>query len=165
VPRRKSTQLPWNCALAEKKHDPARAKSCETYRIVLEAAWRNDSDVSVDEANLLRVLRERLGISSEDHRLISASIKRFPKKNCSVHSIDEIHDARKELQRDGLLWSYRDENTKNIDVIPAEIAGILREKLNVELQKVNFDRLLQHNFGSSSSSARRFQKSGHVGLI
>jgi hypothetical protein len=112
-----------------KKHDEARVKSCETYRIVLDAAWNNDEDVSVDEAYLLRILRERLGISSEDHRLISAYLKKFPKKNCAIHSFDEIHDARKELQREGLLWSYRDENIKNIDVIPSEIANILRAEL------------------------------------
>lgn len=131
-----------------KKHDAARVRSCDTYKIVLEAAWRNEDDISIDEANLLRVLRDRLGISSEDHRLISAmkSIKKFPKDKCVIHSVDEIHDARKELQREGLLWSYRDENNNSIDIIPAEIAEILRSELSIQLQGVNIGRLLQHDF-------------------
>lgn len=130
----------------EKKHDAARARSCDIYKTVLEAAWRNNDDISVDEANLLRVLRDRLGISSEDHRMISAFIKKFPKNKCEIHTVDEIHDARKELQRNGLLWSYRDENNNSIDVIPREIAEALRKDLQIELQSVNYGRLLQHDF-------------------
>lgn len=129
-----------------KKHDPARARSCDIYKTVLEAAWRNNDDISVDEANLIRILRERLSISSEDHRRISSFIKKFPKNKCEFHSVDEIHNARKELQREGLLWSYRDENNNNIDIIPAEIAETLRAELQIELQSTNFRRLLQHDF-------------------
>lgn len=138
----------------EKKHDASRVKSCDTYKIVLEAAWRNNDDVSVDEANLLRVLRDRLGISAEDHRMISANIKKFPKKNCEIHSLDEIHDARKELQREGLLWSIRDESNNNIDIIPVEVANVLRSDLHIELQNVNFSRLLQHDFITVSDLTR-----------
>lgn len=102
----------------EKKHDQQRVRSYDTYRIVLDAAWRNNDDVSLDEAKLLEVLRARLDISNEEHRLISAHLKRFPKAKCELHTREEIHDARKELQREGILWSYRDENNRNIDVVP-----------------------------------------------
>ncbi|MCH7988555.1 MAG: hypothetical protein IID46_05300 [Planctomycetes bacterium] len=131
-----------------KKHDPKRAHNYDTYRIVLDAAWRNNDDISLDEAQLLRVLRKRLDISFEEHRLMSAHLKRFPKANCELHTRDEIHDARKELQREGFLWSYRDDNSGNIDIIPLEVAEILRSKdvLLVELQKTNYRRLLQHDY-------------------
>lgn len=131
-----------------KKHDDARVRSCDIYKTVLEAAWASENNISLDEANLLRVLRNRLGISSEDHRLISASasLKKFPKDRCAIHALDEIHDARKELQREGLVWSYRDENNNSIDIIPAEIAEVLRPELKIELQGVNISRLLQHDF-------------------
>lgn len=129
-----------------KAHDPQRAHNCDIYRVVLNAAWRNDDDISLDEAELLRVLRERLDISGEEHRLISAHIERFPKTNCELHTRDEIHDARKELQRDGLLWSYRDDNNRSIDVVPNEVADILRANvLKMELQYTNYVRLLQHD--------------------
>lgn len=133
-------------AIDANTNDSQRAHNIDTYRIVLEAAWRNNDDISLDEAELLRVLRDRLDVSSEDHRQISASIERFPKTDCALHSRDEIHDARKELQRDGILWSYRDENSKSIDVIPAEIADVLRNQIaDVSLQRTNYRRLLQHD--------------------
>ena len=119
-------------------HDAQRAHNCDTYRVVLDAAWRNNDDISLDEAELLQVLRERLGISGDDHRLISAYIKRFPKANCALHTRDEIHAARKELQRSGLLWSYRDETAGNIDVIPLEVADVLRGQVHhMQLQQSN----------------------------
>src|SRR5262249_22743261 len=75
--------------LAElKKRDADRWHHFDTYRIVLEAAWANDS-ISIDEANLLRVLRTHLSISQEEHWLISALIRRFPKEKCAHHSPDE----------------------------------------------------------------------------
>jgi hypothetical protein len=129
-----------------KKHDPIRCHHYDTYRIVLEAAWRSDDDISLDEAALLAVLRDRLNISREEHQLIGAYIKRFPKAGCVEHTADEIHEARKELQRESLLWSYRDENNRNIDVIPVEIVSILRRDVAcLELQKMNYRRILQHD--------------------
>ena len=106
-----------------KKHDAKRSHHYDTYRIVLDAAWRNDDDISKDEATLLRVLREHLSISQREHWLIGAHIKRFPKAKCALHTKEEVHEARKELQRESILWSYRDENNKNIDVLPF---GIVR---------------------------------------
>lgn len=129
-----------------RKHEPLRWHHYDTYRIVLEAAWRRENDVTEDEAALLRVLRNHLKISSEEHWLIGAYLKRFPKAKCEIHSRDDIHEARKELQREGLLWSYRDENNRNIDIIPAEIVDVLRKDVTgLELQQVNFLRILQHD--------------------
>jgi hypothetical protein len=130
----------------EKKHDPMRSHHYDTYRIVLEAAWRNDDDISREEASLLYVLRDRLSISLEEHRLIGAYIKRFPKAKCALHTPDDVHDARKELQKDGLLYSYRDENNNNIDTLPYEIATVIRKHITgLELQQTNYRRILQHD--------------------
>src|SRR5262249_8537927 len=52
----------------------------------------------------------------------------------------------KELQREGLLWSYRDENNRNIDVIPAEVAAVVRKEFSgQELQRTNYRRLMSHD--------------------
>lgn len=129
-----------------KAHDAMRCHNYDTYRIVLDAAWRSEDDVSQDEAQLLKVLRGRLHISREEHRLIGCFIKRFPKNNCHLHTHDEIHDARKELQRESILWSYRDENNKNIDIIPREIVEVLRNRVaDLELQRTNYRRILQND--------------------
>ena len=129
-----------------KKHDPDRWHHYDTYRIVLEAAWKHDDTISPDEARLLAVMRDHLSISMEEHWLISALLKRFPKEKCALHTPDEINDARKELQREGILWSYRDENNCNIDVIPAEIVAVIRRDIaGQELQRANYRRLVHHD--------------------
>src|SRR5206468_806187 len=70
---------------------------------------------------------------------------RFPKEKGAPHTPDELNEARKELQRAGLVWAYRDETSKNIDVIPAEVAAVLRRELGQELQATNYRRLLGHD--------------------
>lgn len=129
-----------------KKRDPDRWHHLDTYRIVLDAAWSNDGVISPDEARLLAVLRNHLNISLDEHWLISAVLKRFPKDKRAEHNPDEIDEARKQLQRDGLVWSYCDENDRKIDAIPAEIAVVVRfHYAGQELQCTNFRRLLHHD--------------------
>jgi hypothetical protein len=129
-----------------RKGDPDRWHHFDTYRIVLEAAWGHDATVSPDEARLLGVLRQHLSISREEHWLLSALIRRFPREGCALHTADEVNEARKELQRQGVLWQYRDEDNQNIDVIPVEVAEVVRrDYAGQELQSVNFRRLLSHD--------------------
>jgi hypothetical protein len=129
-----------------RKSDPDRWHHFDTYRIVLEAAWSNDGMISPDEARLLGVLRSHLNIFREEHWLISALLKRFPKEGCALHTADEVNDARKELQRQGVLWQFRDENNQNVDVIPVEVAETVRQDYaGQELQCVNFRRVLSHD--------------------
>jgi hypothetical protein len=129
-----------------RKDDPDRWHHFDTYRIVLEAAWSDDGTISPDEARLLGVLRRHLSISREEHWLLNTLIKRFPKDGCGLHSADEVNEARKELQRQGVLWQHRDDDNQNVDVIPAEIAETLRrEYAGQELQSANCRRLLSHD--------------------
>lgn len=129
-----------------KKQDPDRWHHFDTYRIVLEAAWGNDDTISPDEARLLTVLRAHLGISLEEHWLLSAIIKRFPKAKGELHTREDVDEARKGLQRAGILWSYRDDGSSPIDVIPGEIAAVIRRGVvGQELQRTNYRRLLSHD--------------------
>jgi hypothetical protein len=129
-----------------RKADPDRWHQLDTYRIVLEAAWSHDGTVSPDEARLLAVLRTHLGVTPREHWLIGALLKRFPKDKCVLHTADDINEARKELQRQGLLWNYKDDADQNADVIPAEIAAVIRrDHVGLELQDVNFRRLASHD--------------------
>lgn len=126
-----------------KKQDPDRWHHLDTYRIVLDAAWSNDNIISPDEARLLAVLRGHLNISMDEHWRISAKLKRFPKEKSAIHTLDEINDARKELQRDAIVWSYSDEDNRRVDLIPFEIASIIRQHhAGQELQRTNYCRLL-----------------------
>lgn len=129
-----------------KKQDETRWHHLDTYKIVLEAAWNNDKAISLDEANLLSILRDHLNIPIEEHWLISTTLKRFPKEKSALHGPDEIDEARKQLQRDGILWSYRDESNRDVDTIPNEIASVIRSEFaHQELQSTNYRRLLSHD--------------------
>src|SRR6185437_9511962 len=53
-----------------------------------------------------------------------------------------------------LLWSYRDENNRTIDIIPFEIARVVRRDFaGQELQRTNYRRLL-HQDGITLSDLR-----------
>ena len=144
-----------------KKSDPDRWHHLDMYRIVLDAAWSNDDRISPDEARLLDVLRNHMSISLEDHWMISASLKRFPKEKCVVHNPIEIAEARKEQQRNGVVWSYRDESNQDNDFIPAEIATIVRrDYASQELQRTNYRRLLHHDGFTLSDLKVALQKHG-----
>lgn len=129
-----------------RKHDLDRWHHLDTYRVVLEAAWSNDGVISPDEARLLTVLRTHLNITLEEHWLIGALLKRFPKEKNALHNPDEVNETRKDLQKQGLLWNYKDDDDQNIDVIPAEIATVIRQEYaGLELQTVNYRRLMSHD--------------------
>ncbi len=135
----------------KKSHEETRWHFYDTYRIVLEAAWAKDEDISVDEANLLAVLRDHLSITMEEHWAIGAYIKRFPKTKCLLHTPEEIHDARKQLQKESLLWNYRDEHDRRIDVIPYEVVQLLAQE--VARRNFNAQTIIDCCKTTASSSA------------
>ena len=55
--------------LACGNEDSQRYRDIQLYYFVLGVAWERDDTKSPDEVNLLRKLRDRLGISELDHRL------------------------------------------------------------------------------------------------
>ena len=151
-----------SCKLLDPKAmEKTRLFAYETYNVVLDAAWRHEDRISVDEANLLSELRRRLNITLRDHRLLEAKMGRFPKRKCVLHSIDEIEDAKRQLQKEGLLWTFRDEDGTDIDAVPAEIMEIIRSDIKVlELQAVNFGRLLDNKAWSNPDLRRVLEKNG-----
>jgi len=154
---KKAKNLDWD---ELKKNDADRWHHLDTYKIVLVAAWGNDNVISPDESRLLAVLRNHLDISLEEHWMISAALKKFPKEKRVEHNLDEIDEARKQMQRDGLLWSYCDENDRKVDSIPIEIAEVLRRDAGQELQRTNYRRLLQQDSVMLTDLKNVLQKHG-----
>ena len=147
---------------AMKKADPDRWHHFDTYRIVLEAAWSDNDQISNDEARLLSVLRKHLGISHEDHWLIAAMLKRFPKAKCVLHTPEEINEVRKDLHRQGVVWSYGSDASPRIDIVPFEIATVLRADFSAcELQVVNYRRLMSHDSILASEIRETLQRNEH----
>ncbi len=111
-----------------------RFHNLRLYEFVLEVAWQNNDDKSPDEVNLLRKLRERLGITEPDHQLMEAKLGKYPKLENTLHVRDEIDEARKFLQGLGLLFSIRRDDDVDVDLIPEEIAEMLRRLLNQQMR-------------------------------
>jgi hypothetical protein len=72
-------------------------RSLEIYKTVLDVALRDD-EISADEFALLNRLREHLGISRHETKLLEATLNHFPKVGNELHSHDEYKEAIKNLQ-------------------------------------------------------------------
>jgi hypothetical protein len=127
--------------LAQSNEKSARL---DLLRFVLECAWENNHDISPDEKNLIEKIRKRINISDYEYRIIEARIGKFPTDSNKLHTKDEIEDVRRYLQEAGLLFTIRDADKENYDIIPEEIVKVLREILGIELKKHGYKDLIQH---------------------
>jgi len=130
--------------LATSKSNPQRLRDFELYYFVLQVAWEHQSSKSADEDNLLRKLRKKLLINDWDHRVMEAKLGKFPKPNNELHTRTEIDQVRRYLQGIGLLFSIRDEKGAVFDLIPEELAEVMRLVLNLEIKSPNYSLLLKH---------------------
>lgn len=128
--------------MASGDKDSQRYKDLELYAFVLGVAWEERDEKTPDEVNFLRKLRERLSITETDHRLIEAKLKKFPKPSNALHSRSEVSDARRNLQALGLLFSSQQDDGVDVDVIPEELAVILRRILRVEMRSDSYRQLM-----------------------
>lgn len=116
------------------------------YQYVVEAAWDENDDVSVDEQNLINKIRTKLRVSEKHHQILEAKIGRFPKKGNVLHTKDEISAVRQLLQKKGILISVRDTNNVDYDVIPTEVAEALRKVFHIDIKEASFYNMLDNKF-------------------
>jgi len=121
-----------------------RHENLKLYDFVLKVAWENQDSVSPDEANLLLHLRQRLNINERDHRTLETKIMKYPKPGNQIHSRSEINHVRRHLQGLGLLFTVRQDERTDKDIIPEELVFILREILNIELRSDSYRQLLNY---------------------
>lgn len=124
----------------------ARTEQLDLLKFVLEIAWENNSDISPDEFNLVEKLRVRLKITEREHRTIEAALNKFPKPGNELHTRQEIEETRRILQAKGLLFTIRNEDSTDFDVIPREIAGVLRDLFGHEIRKYGYNQLVNYKF-------------------
>lgn len=130
--------------LACGNRDSQRHRDLELYNFVLRVAWENEDSKSPDEVNLLRKLREHLNINEIDHRLLEAKIGKYPKPENELHTRSEIHEVRRYLQGIGFLFAIRQDDNVDTDVIPEELASVLRQILRIELRTESYRQLLAY---------------------
>lgn len=116
----------------------------ELYNFVLGVAWEHRNTKSPDEANLLRKLRHRLGITQSQHRILEAKLGKYPKPNNELHTKSDIRDVRRNLITLGLLFTIRDDRGMQYDIIPDELAEVLREILKKEMRKDGYRIMLDY---------------------
>ena len=129
----------------------AKRHNLETLRFVLETAWENNNEISADEKNLIEKLRNRLHIGDTEYRIIEAKIGKFPKAENQLHSRGEIDEVRRKLQSRGILFPIRDDDGTDFDLVPHEIAKVLREILRLEIRRHGYEELVKSKYVRSKS--------------
>ncbi len=109
---------------------------------VLEAAWDNDDQISIDEKKLLYRIQHKLGITDEEYKIIEAQLGMYPQKKNALHNNEQINAAKKELQKIGLLYKIRDNDGTCCDVLPDEIVNSLRHLFGYEIKIKGYEKLL-----------------------
>ncbi len=121
-----------------------RGKSFELFQFVVETAWDHNDSISSDEKNLIDKIKTRLKITDMEYQIIEAKLGKFPKHGNELNTRGEIDEVRRFLQSKGLLFCIRDNDGTDFDVIPDEIAKVLREALNLEIRQHGYKDLISH---------------------
>lgn len=118
------------------------SKDFALFKHMLDIAWAHNNDISVDEKNLLEALRKYLSITTREHHMLDAKSGRFPNYNNTLHTFDDIEDARRLLQSYGLLMCIRNSDGVMCDMIPDDIAVELRKYFGVEIRSHGYEKLV-----------------------
>lgn len=121
------------------------------YKYVVEAAWEENNDVSVDEQNLINKIKDKLGISEKHHQILEAQIGKFPTIGNILHTKDDVASVRRYFQNRGLIVSVRDTNNVDYDVVPEEVASVLRKIFNVDIKESSYRALLESKYVKSKT--------------
>lgn len=131
--------------------DKALNNNIEFFKYVLEAAWECNSweqtnEISVDEQNLINKIKRKMKIDRHTNNILEAKIGKYPTPNNKLHTKDEIDEVRRLLQQKGIIFSVRDSNNIDYDVIPSEIAKALRAYYHIDLKRHSFEQLLNFKY-------------------
>ncbi|MBR9920345.1 MAG: hypothetical protein GYB31_05840 [Bacteroidetes bacterium] len=112
----------------------------EILRAVLEVALEDDS-VSKEEIKLISRLRKKLKISERNGRVVLAQLKNYPQKGNQIHSLSQVKDAIKGLQKKGIIF-YCNAINGGTCVIPDEIIDAVKKSVGIELNNSGFEKLI-----------------------
>ena len=123
-----------------------RSKSLELFKFVLETAWQYNDSISPDEKNLIEKIKNRLKVTDIEYELLEAKLGKYPKPGNEIHTRREIEEVRRIMQTKGLVFSLRDSDGTDFDIIPTEIARTIRKVLHVEIRKYGYKELLSYKY-------------------
>jgi hypothetical protein len=128
-----------------------RKADIDLFSFVLETAWESEDTISKDEKNLIVKLQHKLGISETEYIIIESKLGKFPKNKNILHSHEEINEVKRELQRLGLLFTIRDDDGIDLDIIPSELVNTLRDIYGIEIKKQGYLELIKNKRVKSKS--------------
>ena len=114
------------------------------FKHMLDTAWAYNDDISVDEKNLIEALRKYLHISTIEQHILEAKAGRFPEEGNSLHTLDDIDNARKALQSKGLMMCIKDADGNMCDIIPSDIASGIRAYYGIEIRSYGYEKLVDY---------------------
>ncbi len=103
----------------------------EILRDVLKAAL-DDKLITFRELNLLRTLRDSLGLSEAVFRIVLAQLNHFPQRGNVLHTPSECRDVLNKLQWGGIVFHCNKADGAPY-VIPDEIRASVMDALGLEL--------------------------------
>lgn len=130
------------------KNNP-RCKDLELFHFLVETAWLNDDSISTDEKHLIEKVRERMKITETEYAIIEAKLGKYPKSGNELNTRSEIEETRRALQSAGLLFSIRNDDGTDFDLIPEEIAEVVRRILGIEIKRHGYREMLAHKCARS----------------
>ena len=110
-----------------------KPKNYALYLKMLAAAWESDEEINPSEANMLRVLREELGISLMEHLII----EHHPDLHRFWRNEQAYENERNHLRRAGMLFSVEGRHTLAEDTVV-----LIRRAWGMELSSEQYGRLL-----------------------
>ena len=132
--------------IANEYKDSSFSENLKLFKAVMEAAWEKDDDISSDEQNLINRIKSKLQIGDEESIIIEAKIGKYPTSGNKLHSKEDIEYIRRSLQSLGLIFTIRNSDGKDFDIIPEEIALVFRKIFNIDIRKHAYDLLLQSKY-------------------
>ena len=116
----------------------------EFFEFVLDAAWSENDHISQDEKKLIEKIRRKLSITEREYRLLEAKLGKFPKPGNSIHTREDINEARKYLQSQGLLLTYREADGSDHDVVPDELVPGIKTAFGISMRKYGYEELIKY---------------------
>ena len=132
--------------IANEYKETAFTENLKLFKSVMEAAWEKDDDISSDEQNLINRIKNKLQISDEDSIIVEAKIGKYPTNGNKLHTKDDIEYVRRYLQSAGLVFTIRNSESKDFDIIPDEIAIVFRKIFNIDIRKHAYDLILKSKY-------------------
>jgi hypothetical protein len=140
--------MAWEQAIIDDSKEPVasarKIENFDTFKFVVEAAWENDGNISIDEHRLIERIRNRFKITEKEYRTLEAELGKYPTEGNELHSREDIKQARLYLQESGLLLTFRNSDGQDCDVVPAEMASPLRILLGIPLRRHGYRELLKY---------------------